>query len=77
MYQPPEHLYPFESHWLDIDGLRMHYLDEGPHDAPVVLMVHGNPTWSFYYRNLVLTMRDRFRCIVPDHIGCEIGRAHV
>ena len=70
MYHPPETLYPFESHWLDIDGIRMHFLDEGPRDAPVVLMVHGNPTWSFYYRNLVLTLRDRYRCIVPDHIGC-------
>jgi len=51
----------------------MHYLDEGPGDAPVVLMVHGNPTWSFYYRNLVLALRDRYRCIVPDHIGCGLS----
>jgi len=33
-------------------------------------MLHGNPTWSFYYRNVVLGLRDRFRCIVPDHVGC-------
>jgi len=51
----------------------MHYLDEGPRDAPVVLMVHGNPTWSFYYRNLVLALRGRYRCIVPDHIGCGLS----
>ncbi len=51
----------------------MHYLDEGPRDAPVVLMVHGNPTWSFYYRNLVLALRDSHRCIVPDHIGCGLS----
>ncbi len=51
----------------------MHYLDEGPRDAPIVLMLHGNPTWSFYYRNLVLALRDRFRCIVPDHIGCGLS----
>ena len=51
----------------------MHFLDEGPRDAPVVLMVHGNPTWSFYYRNLVLALRDRYRCIVPDHIGCGLS----
>lgn len=51
----------------------MHYLDEGPRDAPIVLMVHGNPTWSFYYRNLVLALRDRYRCIVPDHIGCGLS----
>ncbi|MDX2416526.1 MAG: alpha/beta fold hydrolase [Xanthomonadales bacterium] len=51
----------------------MHFLDEGPRDAPFVLMVHGNPTWSFYYRNLVLALRDRYRCIVPDHIGCGLS----
>jgi haloalkane dehalogenase len=51
----------------------MHYLDEGPRHAPVVLMVHGNPTWSFYYRNLVIALRDRYRCIVPDHIGCGLS----
>lgn len=73
MYQPPEELYPFESHWLNIAGIRMHFLDEGPRDAPIVLMVHGNPTWSFYYRNLVLALRDRYRCIVPDHIGCGLS----
>ncbi len=73
MYRPPEHLYPFESHWLDVGGARLHYLDEGPRDAPVVLMLHGNPTWSFYYRNLVLELRDRYRCIVPDHVGCGLS----
>jgi haloalkane dehalogenase len=73
MYRPPENLYPFESHWLNIDGLRLHYLDEGPPGAPVVLMLHGNPTWSFYYRSLVLALRDRYRCIVPDHIGCGLS----
>jgi len=73
VYQPPENLYPFESHWLDISGNRMHFLDEGPRDTPIVLMVHGNPTWSFYYRNLVLALRDRYRCIVPDHIGCGLS----
>lgn len=73
MYQAPENLYPFESRWLDIGGIQMHYLDEGPRDAPIVLMLHGNPTWSFYYRNLVLALRDRYRCIVPDHIGCGLS----
>jgi len=73
VYQPPKDLYPFESNWLNIAGNNMHYLDEGPPDAPIVLMLHGNPTWSFYYRNLVLALRDRFRCIVPDHIGCGLS----
>ena len=60
--------YPFTSRYLELGGLKYHYLDEGQ-GAPVV-MVHGNPSWSFYYRNLVLALRGRYRCIVPDHIGC-------
>jgi haloalkane dehalogenase len=73
VFHPPEKLYPFESQWLNVAGNRMHFLDEGPPDAPIILMVHGNPTWSFYYRNLVLALRDRYRCIVPDHIGCGLS----
>ena len=64
-------LYPFTGHRLDLDGLRYHYLDEGSGDP--VVMVHGNPSWSFYYRNLVLALRDRYRCIVPDHMGCGLS----
>jgi len=63
--------YPFASHFFDRDGLRLHYLDEGRGDP--VVMLHGNPTWSYYYRNLVAALRDRFRCIVPDHIGCGLS----
>jgi len=51
----------------------MHYLDEGPRNAPPVLMLHGNPTWSFYYRNLVKALSQTHRCIVPDHIGCGLS----
>jgi pimeloyl-ACP methyl ester carboxylesterase len=50
----------------------MSYLDEGSGDEAVV-MVHGNPTWSFYYRNLVLGLRGKMRCIVPDHLGCGLS----
>jgi pimeloyl-ACP methyl ester carboxylesterase len=71
--RPQERLYPFSSHYLETRGLRLHYLDEGPRDGPPVLMLHGNPTWSFYYRNLVLALRGRCRCIVPDHIGCGLS----
>jgi pimeloyl-ACP methyl ester carboxylesterase len=60
--------YPFASHYLDRNGLKLHYLDEGTGEP--VVMLHGNPTWSYYYRSLVTALRDRFRCIVPDHIGC-------
>lgn len=60
--------YPFTGRTLDLGGLSYHYLDEGAGEP--VVMVHGNPSWSFYYRNLVLALRDNYRCIVPDHIGC-------
>jgi haloalkane dehalogenase len=66
-----EQYYPFTGRHLDLDGLRLHYLDEG--EGPLVVMVHGNPSWSFYYRNLVLALRDRHRCIVPDHVGCGLS----
>ncbi len=66
-----EGLYPFGSHFFEKNGLKQHYLDEG--SGPVVVMVHGNPTWSFYYRNLVLALRENYRCIVPDHIGCGLS----
>ena len=61
------------SHWLDLDGLRYHYLDEGPVDGPVVIMLHGNPTWSFYYRRLIPDISRRQRVIVPDHMGCGLS----
>jgi len=60
--------YPFKSNFIDLDGSKMHYLDEG--NGFPVLMLHGNPTWSFYYRNLVKVFAGKYRCIVPDHIGC-------
>lgn len=65
--------YPFASHTLDVDGVRLHYLDEGPRDASPILMVHGNPSWSFYYRNLALALRGDHRVIVPDHIGMGLS----
>jgi len=64
-------LYPFSNHYLEIDGLRYHYLDEGQGEP--VVMLHGNPTWSFYFRNLVLGLRDNYRTVVPDHIGCGLS----
>lgn len=65
-------LYPFESQFFtQRDGVRQHYLDEGAGET--VLMVHGNPSWSFYYRNLVLSLRASHRCIVPDHIGMGLS----
>ena len=68
-------LYPFAPHYLDLgssadggSGYRMHYVDEGQGDP--VLMVHGNPSWSFYYRDLISELKSNHRVIAPDHIGC-------
>lgn len=63
--------YPFSGKRLDLDNLGYHYLDEG--SGPTVVMLHGNPSWSFYYRNLVKALANRYRCIVPDHIGCGLS----
>ena len=65
-------LYPFAPRRKKLRcGFEMSYLDEG--DGFPVVMVHGNPTWSFFYRNVVLKLREKFRCIVPDHIGCGLS----
>lgn len=64
-------LYPFKSNYLDLGGLKYHYIDEG--NGPPVIMLHGNPTWSFYYRNLARELKEQYRVIVPDHIGCGLS----
>lgn len=64
-------LYPFSSKFLNIDGARMHYVDEG--EGPAIVFVHGNPTWSFYFRDLIKGLRDRYRVIAMDHIGCGLS----
>ena len=61
-------LYPFANNYATINGHQMHYVDEGNGDP--VVMVHGNPSWSFYYRNIIKALQSDFRCIAPDHIGC-------
>src|SRR5258708_2732143 len=66
-------LYPFEpKSFRTPHGAQMSYVDEGRGTA-AVLMLHGNPTWSFYYRNMVKAVSGRFRCIVPDHIGMGLS----
>jgi haloalkane dehalogenase len=67
-------LYPFAPRaFTTPSGARMSYLDEGPRSDEAVLMLHGNPTWSFLYRDLVKALSPRFRCIVPDHIGMGLS----
>jgi haloalkane dehalogenase len=63
----PQGAYPFESHYADVEGARLHYADEG--GGPVVLMVHGNPTWSVLYRGLIEGLRDAYRCVAVDLAG--------
>jgi pimeloyl-ACP methyl ester carboxylesterase len=65
------HLYPFRSHYMDLNGLKYHYVDEGSGEP--VVMVHGNPTWSFYFRELIKSLCGRYRTIAPDHIGCGLS----
>ena len=64
-------LYPFTGKFFERDGLRLHYLDEGEGDP--VVMVHGNPSWSVYFRQLVGPLSKTNRVIVPDHIGCGLS----
>ncbi len=59
--------YPFAPHWLDVDGLRMHYVDEGAGDP--VLLLHGEPTWSFLWRRIIPPLASRARVVAPDLIG--------
>ncbi len=63
--------YPFQSRFFEHRELRLHYLDEGAGDP--VVMLHGNPTWSFYYRRLIQALRSDYRVIAPDHIGCGLS----
>lgn len=64
-------LYPFESHYVDVDDGRMHYVDEG--SGATLLMLHGTPTWSFLYRHLITGLRDQYRVIAPDHLGSGLS----
>ena len=73
-------LYPFRSRFITVGrgtptggqhGHRMHYVDEG--SGPVVVCLHGNPTWGFLFRNVIAALRDEYRVIVPDHVGCGLS----
>lgn len=68
-------LLPWQSHFAQVAGFQMHYIDEGPREpgAPVVILLHGNPTWCFYYRHVIEALRSRFRVIVPDYIGMGLS----
>src|SRR5258708_29559348 len=69
----PADLYPFASHFEDINGSRVHYLDEGA--GPPLILLHGNPTWSFLYRDVIAGLRDRYRCVAVDYPGFGLSQA--
>ncbi len=64
-------LYPFVSHYRSAGGHRYHYVDQG--QGPPLLFVHGNPTWSFYFRNLIAGLCDQCRAVAVDHLGCGLS----
>lgn len=62
--------YPWQPNYLEVDGLRIHYLDEGPEDGPVVLLMHGEPTWSYLYRKMIPEFVNAgCRVFAPDLVG--------
>jgi haloalkane dehalogenase len=66
-------LFPFQSRFVELDGHTIHYVDEG--SGPILLMLHGNPVWSFVYRDVITALRDRFRCIALDFPGFGLSTA--
>ena len=68
-------LYPFASQRLTLSDGDLHYVDEPAigSDAPTMLFVHGNPTWSFHWRRLIADLRGDFRCVAIDHLGCGLS----
>jgi haloalkane dehalogenase len=69
----PELSFPFESRFVRAGGANLHYIDEG--SGPPLLLLHGNPTWSFLYRHLIRELRDEFRCVAPDLPGFGLSSA--
>jgi haloalkane dehalogenase len=68
-----DELFPFASKFLAIDGHTIHYVDEG--QGPLLVLYHGNPTWSFLYRQLIVSLRHRFRCVAFDYPGMGLSSA--
>ena len=62
--------YDFEPHYVEINGLRVHYVDEGPAEAPPVLLLHGEPSWCYLYRKMIpVLVKAGHRCVAPDFAG--------
>src|SRR4051812_47869892 len=69
----PDELFPFESRYAQVGENTVHYVDEG--SGPTLLLLHGNPTWSFLYRDIIKGLRDRYRCVAVDHPGFGLSMA--
>ena len=69
----PDELYPFEDRWAEIDGNLVHYVDEG--EGTPILLLNGNPSWSFGWRDVILGLRNRYRCVAPDYPGFGLSEA--
>jgi haloalkane dehalogenase len=69
----PHELFPVEHRFVDVGGARVHYVDEG--EGRVLLLLHGNPSWSFLYRKMIPALRDRFRCVALDYPGYGMSDA--
>lgn len=66
-------IFPFQSRWMDIQGHRVHYIDEGAKDGPPVVLLHGNPTWSFLYREIIPKIGSSCRALAPDYVGMGLS----
>jgi len=65
--RPIKDIYPFKPNFFELKEHKYHYVDEG--SGETILMIHGNPTWSFLFRNLIIEFRKKYRVIAPDHLG--------
>jgi haloalkane dehalogenase len=72
-YWVPRGSFPFENRFVEVEGQTIHYVDEG--SGPTLLLVHGNPTWSFLYREIIKRLNHRFRCVALDYPGFGLSRA--
>lgn len=72
-FTPDRRLFPFESKWFDSSAGTVHFIDEGVGDP--ILFLHGNPTWSFLYRGIIIRLKKRFRCIAVDYPGFGLSEA--
>ena len=72
-FEVPKSLFPVEHRFIELNGARIHYVDEGKGDT--LLLLHGNPSWSFLYRKMIPPLRNEFRCVAPDYPGYGMSSA--